>query len=785
MNLHTRRRITPAHAFSLGALLALIALAPAILPCGGRFVTRGDFIEQQLPFILETRRILLGGLDTFSFSTFLGAPSVGSYAFYTLGSPFVWPLALLPQALIPYGISVMAVLKFAVGTLCAFLYFMQMTRDEQLALIGSVLYMFSSFTVVNTQFYHFTEVIAFFPLILYGIETAMSERPRPGLLALLCGLNALTNYYFMFGSALLCALYFAFRFFSEDWKRTRSFRRVFFTVFECGVGCALAGVLLLPALWFMLSITRTGGGLSPLLSMRYAPSLLLERVRSLLMPIESNVVHAFYGDAPSWSSTACYLPVLGMTGVTVFFFGQKAQRWLKALLAALAVICCVPVLCSSFVLFTNPSYTRWWYGLALLLTLATLYALRAVQKRRAWLLAFAACTLAVLALTVPLLLPESALSKLPQRIAELIRNRKTGAYAADVFRVLSLTLSVIGGGALLLLLIAKSLPYRRALALVSLAACLQAAGYIGVGDAHLLSGGAEAGQGVYALSEIAEPTLSALDMDVPYARIDYSRKLRNYGLLRGQSSLTCFTSLRTSTVGKFVSMAGLGYDDSTTVSPSYKDPALYALLSVSEYHQWPEDKALGDTVPEGFVHDREENGASVYVSAAAVPMGFLQTTMTGTYHQRMDAETVGDVMLAAVALEDGMLERFAGKLDVLDVYAIPDWQESAARLRENSCDAFSVSGRGFTAHIDAKEAGLLVFTIPFDKGFSAVVDGAPAEIIPCDASFMAVWVEPGEHDIAFTYHTRGLSLGTAMSIMAAAVLGAYVWLVRAKKLKIA
>lgn len=78
-----RPRITCAHAFCLGALLALIALAPAILPYGGRYVTRGDYIEQQLPFILETRRILRGGLNSFSFNTFLGAPAVGSYSFYT------------------------------------------------------------------------------------------------------------------------------------------------------------------------------------------------------------------------------------------------------------------------------------------------------------------------------------------------------------------------------------------------------------------------------------------------------------------------------------------------------------------------------------------------------------------------------------------------------------------------------------------------------------------------------------------------------------------------------
>ena len=323
-----RRRITGAHAFFLGALLALFALAPAILPYGGRFVTRGDFIEQQLPFILETRRILRGGLNSYSFNTFLGAPAVGSYAFYTLGSVFVWPLALLPKALIPFGISVMAVLKHAVCALTSFCYLRRMIRDERLALLGCVLYAFSGFTVVNTQFYHFTEVIAFFPLILLGMEDAMGEHPRRGLLALFCGLNTLTNYYFMLSSALLAALYFVFRFFSADWKPRRTWQNVFALIFECGVGCALAGVVLCPAMLFMLSITRTGAGDTSLLTQTYTLGTLLERIRALLMPIESNVVHAYYGDAPSWASTAAYLPVFGLTGV-VALFGQKKHRWLK------------------------------------------------------------------------------------------------------------------------------------------------------------------------------------------------------------------------------------------------------------------------------------------------------------------------------------------------------------------------------------------------------------------------------------------------------------------------
>ena len=332
----------------------------------------------------------------------------------------------------------------------------------------------------------------------------------------------------------------------------------------------------------------------------------------------------------------------------------------------------------------------------------------------------------------------------------------------------------------MLLLLMRRPRFSAALALVCAVACVQYGAYIAVGDREILSGGSEAGNGVYALSDVAQPTLGALELPEPegYTRIDYGPRLRNYGLLRGQSSLVCFSSLRSSTVGRFVSMAGFGWDESTTVRPPNGGGAIRALLSVSEYHQTD-----GEDVPEGFLYDREENGFSVYVNPNAVPMGFLQTVCTGTYDQRMDSDTLGTVLLAAAALDGDALERFGGRMERLDVTAIPDWQESAARLCENACDRFETSASGFTAHIDAKEAGLLIFTIPYDKGFSAAVDGQRAEIIPCDVAFMGVWVEPGEHEIAFTYRTRSLTLGIVLSLLAAAALVIYVVLCRRARRK--
>ena len=139
-------------------------------------------------------------------------------------------------------------------------------------------------------------------------------------------------------------------------------------------------------------------------------------------------------------------------------------------------------------------------------------------------------------------------------------------------------------------------------------------------------------------------------------------------------------------------------------------------------------------------------------------------------------------LLAAAAIYPEDRDAYSYRMDMLDVYNIPDWKESAKRLQENACDQFTVTPDGFTAHIDAKEAGLLVFTVPYDKGFSAAVDGKTAEIIRCDVSFMAVWVEPGSHDVVFTYKTRSLNLGIMLSAAAAAVLLGYIVLAGKKRL---
>lgn len=66
---------------------------------------------------------------------------------------------------------------------------------------------------------------------------------------------------------------------------------------------------------------------------------------------------------------------------------------------------------------------------------------------------------------------------------------------------------------------------------------------------------------------------------------------------------------------------------------------------------------------------------------------------------------------------------------------------------------------GFNAKIDLDKDNLVFFSVPYDDGWSAKVNGQDVEIEKVDYGFMAVLCPAGSNDIQFTYETKGLFLG--------------------------
>ena len=94
---------------------------------------------------------------------------------------------------------------------------------------------------------------------------------------------------------------------------------------------------------------------------------------------------------------------------------------------------------------------------------------------------------------------------------------------------------------------------------------------------------------------------------------------------------------------------------------------------------------------------------------------------------------------------------------------------------------FTATRTGFTAKTAYDTDALVFFSVPYDDGFTAAVNGEPAAIEKVDNGMMAVFVPAGENEVEFTYHTPGLKISAAVSAAALAVYGVYLGILRKKK----
>ncbi len=779
--------------FWMAALLAICALAPAIFPYGGRMVTRGDFMEQQIPFIIETKRMLASGMPFWDWNTFLGTNFVGSYAFYTLGSPFAWLILPLPEAAIPYGISAMAVLKHAVAAVTAFLYLRRFVRDPRHAKVAALLYAFSSYSIINTQFYHFMDVVAVFPLLLLALENAFVGKRRYGALALACGLNAMVNYYFFAGSALFVAIYTAFRFFSQDWRENRRFWRLFSVVFECGLGCLLAAWILMPAGWAMMSVSRSGALKTRDFFGLFTWSNSLERLRAIWMPIESGVVHGFYGDGSSWSSVAAFLPLFGCA-LALWHAMARPKRWIHALLLTLVLISLWPLANRLFTLGSNLTYTRWWYALVLMLCIPTGQALEALPERehgdlRRMNLVLGITAVVSLLFVLPALLPSdflrtmgaSSFSPVAWLGRAFLANRAFPDYGQDAFRVLGVALAALNLLGLWLVTRKRILGNARVLyAALTVAIVANYAGFIAVNDALVpLGDRAKYPTGVdyYAQHLLLEEKPSFTGTTYTH-RVDAPPKLRNYGMQINQPSITSFHSLRSSYLDEFMIISGFGYYESPDAVPSnLVDGAIRTLLGVKYYYNY--DEAHYPGAPEGFVRTGQVGSVTVYENPRALPLGFAYDCYATQWDSPVTFDYLSEIMAQGVVLRREDAEELKDVLEPLWERPMIDWRKAVLERGAQACYDVEMTPGGLTAKIDLERERFVFFSVQYDKGWSAKVDGEPVKLYNANLGMLGLRVPAGQgSEIVLTYRPRGLREGAAASVLGVLVLVGYCLLMR-------
>ena len=761
-------------AVGLCALTAAIFFLPFYILDGGFFHYAGDFNSQQISFYRYMNGFVKGAgypdsafagapRNTFSWATDLGSGVMNAYSFYLYGSPFFWLSVLLPQSWLPYMMVPLLVLKFGVAGGGAFLYLRRYVKNENYAVLGACLYALSGFAVYNVFFNHFVDVVALFPYLLWALDEAIYE-DRHGLFAFWVAVNLLNNYFFFVGQVIFLCIYFVCKLTAKDFRLTG--RKFGHLLWESVLGVAMGCLLLFPAVLSLLQNPRTidlssGWGFLTYAKVQQYLAILL----SWILPPDSPYLTSVWSEGViKWTSMTAYLPLCSLAGAMAYWRSRKADSK-KRIVAVCAVCALVPVLNSAFYALNSSYYARWYYMPTLILAAMTVNALEdpdvdldAPARGIGWIM---------LATLVFAVVP--------------VRDDTTETWSFGVLKNPGQFFAVLGFGLLGLMLYRylcgkwrqDSRFAQRMTAAVLVFACVFTMVHIGIG---------KFGQW-HTDSDLMEQDTNALLLknDLPEGdyRIDTYKIHDNIGMWLDKSCLQYFGSTAAPSILSFY--PGLGVKRDVRSEPEIANYALRGLLSVEYLITTPEKReSFEDEADAGWTYLADVDGYTLYHNDNYVPMGFTYDYyVTEATYQTSIKTLRSNLLMRALVLTDEDVAQYGKYLtelseDMLNDLHYDSYTQDCADRRAHSCSVFQMNNAGFHAEITLDKPNLVFFSVPYDDGFTAYVNGEKTDILQVDEGLMAVLCPAGASSIDFVYQAAGLSASRVVTTVAIPVWVVYV-----------
>ena len=186
----------------------------------------------------------------------------------------------------------------------------------------------------------------------------------------------------------------------------------------------------------------------------------------------------------------------------------------------------------------------------------------------------------------------------------------------------------------------------------------------------------------------------------------------------------------------------------------------------------------------GWTYLDTQNDFKIYENQYYIPMGFTYDAMlTRKQFEAMSKDSRELALLKALVVEEDDAALFSGMLRPLGdavSYTKDAYLADCLARKAESCSTFVRDNRGFTATIQVEQDTPVFFSVPYEDGWSATVNGQPAEIYKVNVGFMAVVCPAtgGEVTIRFDYHTPGLLYGLMITLAAVVLFLLYFFLMR-------
>ena len=735
-----------ASVFFLSFVCFFIAVMPVMINGGGLFTFYSDYNTQNLEFMSNIHYALRNGGLGWDWYTDLGSAHLESYCYYGLGSPFFWVMMLLPQKLLLPAMPIMLALKSASAALFAYLYIKRFSCSKEAAAVGGILYAFSGFSLYNILFYHFHDAIALFPLLLLAVEMAVKDSKK-GLFAIITALCACVNFYFFFGQVIFVLIYIAIR--ATDKSFSLNLKKFGFLAIEAVIGILMAGVILFPGFIAVYSSGRAGEtiALSDMwlydgvgFYFRYLQQLIMTPDPCLI----SNLI-----ETPKYKfgSLAMYLPVFSAV-FAIAYIRRNKRSWETKLIALSLVISLVPVLNSVFSLFNAYYYARWLYMPILVMCLITSKVIDSPDNHpiKSSYVAVAV-VFAVYAIYMFL-----TLSRLDVQLA-------VAQFASTAVMYIMLAIVVFK--------LKRDGQY-----------ALNCISFATVGAIILSCSFVWSSLSLEMHRELIVNNYKPQTMDKyrseNFERVELIDAYSNYNMFWHLPSSKSYISLCSNSIAELYEVLGEEY----TVGGSY-DSSAYPLRGLFSIRYViddvpPTDISLSDKTGEltgfmGCTYNGTAGDFYIYENRHFVPMGFTYDSYC-TYE---DLEMINGIelrsmlLLEVVLLTDEQAEAYAGNMHRFDIsqleYSTDRYYELCKERAAQSCDSFEASSDGFSAHITLDEQKLVFFSVPYDDGFTAYVNGAKVGIEKVSGGLMAIPCQAGDNEIEVVYRSQSFVTGLAIS----------------------
>lgn len=106
----------------------------------------------------------------------------------------------------------------------------------------------------------------------------------------------------------------------------------------------------------------------------------------------------------------------------------------------------------------------------------------------------------------------------------------------------------------------------------------------------------------------------------------------------------------------------------------------------------------------------------------------------------------------------------------IECLPIKDYYDNLEKLKKNSMKNVKFGVDCIAGDITVDSPKLLCLTVPYEKGWSAYVDGKETEIIKTNYMYSGIILDAGKHEIKLAYRTPGLRIGFAISLLSGVVL---------------